>query len=346
LLENVWYYDEKNRIYPKRFDAIKSKRRCHWYYHDDYFRKHDWSKEPQETLSELYRLRAEQIRKDYDYIVLCYSGGIDSTNMLETFYYNNIHIDEILTVGALNEDPERYSDFNKNGDLYHNVFSTLNSMNLTNTKITIMDYTKYYDNLDNFTAIKKYGTDYFKYFGSYASVHTLFWHDVDKFLNTKRRTAYLFGIEKPIFKYEGLDDQYKFFFLDDSFDSYANRYEFENGRRLSFYSDPNDLCIKIMSKQHHMIRNYADDAGVYGKELNDSFLDIIYNVKHPLEFVGKKTILKHVSDRDRFLMLRKNSDMFKFYKESMQKMIKDLPIDEKIRMRTKPYYLDTPCIIS
>lgn len=322
-----------------------SKKSCHWYYHDAYFRKHNWSLEPKESLSELYRLRAEQIRRDYDYIVLCYSGGIDSTNMLEVFYYNNIHVDEILTVGALNEDPEKYSDFNHNGDLYHNVFSTLNKMSMRNTKITVMDYTKYYDKMENFTAVKKYGTDYFKYFGSYASVHTLFWHDVDKFLDTKRHTAYLFGIEKPIFEYDVAGAEYIFHFLDDSFDSYANRYQFENGKRLSFYSDPHEICLKIMAKQHHLIKNYADDTGTYGKQLKRKFLDIIYDVQNPLLFQSKKSSLKHVSDRDRFLLLRKNSDMFKFYKESMQKMVKDLPIDEKIRMKTKPYHLEHQCIL-
>lgn len=344
MLENVWYYDEDECVYSTRFDAIMSKKPCHWYYHDAFLRAQDWTKEPKESLKELYRLRAEQIRRDYDYIVLCYSGGIDSTHMLEIFYYNNIHIDEILVVGALNEDPEKGSDFNHNGDLYHNVFSTLNQMSLPNTKLNLMDYTKFYSNINNFTAVKKYGTDYFKYFGSYASVHTLFWHDMDKFLDTGKHTAYLFGIEKPIFEYKELGSDYRFYFQDDSFDSYANRYEFENGRRVSFYSDPHELCVKIMAKQHHSIRKFADETGTYGRDLKRKFLDIIYDVKHPLLFESKKSSLKHVSDRDRFLFQRKNSDMFKFYKESMQKMMKDLPIDEKIRMRTKPYFLDNKCI--
>lgn len=346
MLENVWYYDENNNIYPTRYEALKKGRPCNWYYHDDFFRSKDWSKEPRESLKELYRLRAEQIRKDYEYIVLCYSGGIDSTHMLEVFYYNNIHVDEILTVGALNEDPEKYSDFNHNGDLYYNVFPTLNKLNLRNTKITVMDYTKYYNDLNNFTAITKYGTDYYKYFGSYASVHALFWHDVDRFLNTKKHTAYLFGIEKPMFEYRNALDRYMFHFLDDSFDSYANRYVFENGNRLSFYSDPHENCFKIMCKQHHLIKNFADTQKVYDTELKKCYLDIIYDVKNPLTFQSKKSSMKHVSDRDRFLRLKRNSDMFEFYSEAMKKMTQYIPINDKKRTSTKPYYLEQSCIIS
>ena len=54
-------------------------------FNDDLFSTYDWSKEPEEDIYELYRRRAYQLRKDYDYIVLLYSGGIESQVMLETF---------------------------------------------------------------------------------------------------------------------------------------------------------------------------------------------------------------------------------------------------------------------
>jgi hypothetical protein len=44
-------------------------------------------------LAELYRQRAQQLRDKYDYLVLYYSGGADSTNILDTFINNNIKLD-------------------------------------------------------------------------------------------------------------------------------------------------------------------------------------------------------------------------------------------------------------
>jgi hypothetical protein len=47
------------------------------------------------NLLDLYKERAQQLRDSYDYLILAYSGGSDSDNMLKTFLYNNIKIDEI-----------------------------------------------------------------------------------------------------------------------------------------------------------------------------------------------------------------------------------------------------------
>ena len=63
-----------------------------WHFNDEEFSAHDWKQEPQESLVELYRRRAQQIRDRYDYLVLFYSGGADSTNILQTFINNDIKL--------------------------------------------------------------------------------------------------------------------------------------------------------------------------------------------------------------------------------------------------------------
>ena len=68
-------------------------------YNDYHFSKIDWSVEPKEDIYELFRQRAQQIREKYDYVVLVYSGGVDSHTVLETFLRNNIHINEICSFG-------------------------------------------------------------------------------------------------------------------------------------------------------------------------------------------------------------------------------------------------------
>ena len=57
----------------------------------------DWTAEPKSSLDELYKLRAWQIRDKYKYVVLAFSGGADSSNVLDTFIENNIPLDEIVT---------------------------------------------------------------------------------------------------------------------------------------------------------------------------------------------------------------------------------------------------------
>ena len=92
----IFYYDHYGNIFHNRYDAIIAPNPCYLYYYDKEFSQANWNVEPSKSLQELYRERAEWIRNNYEYVILAYSGGADSTNVLESFYYNNIHIDEIL----------------------------------------------------------------------------------------------------------------------------------------------------------------------------------------------------------------------------------------------------------
>lgn len=56
----------------------------------------DWSREPTENIDNLYTKRAKQIREKYNYVIVMFSGGADSGNVLDSFLNNNIRIDEIV----------------------------------------------------------------------------------------------------------------------------------------------------------------------------------------------------------------------------------------------------------
>jgi len=58
----------------------------------------DWTKEPKESFKELCRQRAEQIRDTYDYVIVYFSGGSDSTTVMNAFLDNGIKIDEVVTI--------------------------------------------------------------------------------------------------------------------------------------------------------------------------------------------------------------------------------------------------------
>jgi hypothetical protein len=76
----------------KRFNGHVS-----YHFNDDEYSSYDWSQPINESINELYRQRAHQIREKYDHVVLLYSGGYDSENILKTFVNNNIHIDCIVS---------------------------------------------------------------------------------------------------------------------------------------------------------------------------------------------------------------------------------------------------------
>jgi len=59
-------------------------------YYDNVFDSFDRKLLGTKNLDQLYRERALMLREEYDYLILCFSGGIDSYNILQVFLENNI----------------------------------------------------------------------------------------------------------------------------------------------------------------------------------------------------------------------------------------------------------------
>ena len=96
------FYMYNGKIFYTREDAfdnmIENKdynTKLNFYYNDHIFGKINWTLEPSIDISLLYKLRAQQIRDKYKYVILSFSGGSDSTQMLWSFVKNNIFVDEI-----------------------------------------------------------------------------------------------------------------------------------------------------------------------------------------------------------------------------------------------------------
>jgi len=68
-----------------------------WNFNRAVFDACDWQQEPAIDLWELYKARARQIRDSYDHVVIFYSGGSDSHNLLSAWIDAGLKIDEILT---------------------------------------------------------------------------------------------------------------------------------------------------------------------------------------------------------------------------------------------------------
>ena len=62
---------------------------------DEYLDEYDWTIEPDQTVEELQRQRAIQLREKYNTIVLCYGGGTDCHTLLQTFIKFKIPLDYI-----------------------------------------------------------------------------------------------------------------------------------------------------------------------------------------------------------------------------------------------------------
>ena len=88
------YFEHK---VPALLRATEIGQHPEWNFNKEAFDSVNWKQEPQESLWELYTKRAHQLREKYDYLILGYSGGSDSKNILDVFLQNGIKIDEIVS---------------------------------------------------------------------------------------------------------------------------------------------------------------------------------------------------------------------------------------------------------
>lgn len=309
-----------------------------FYYYDEIYDKIDWKKEPSGSLDSHYLAQAQRIRDNYDYVILCYSGGYDSTNILETFYYNNIKLDKIITVGALKQDSYSGVDENHNGELYYNVFPYINELGLSSIT-QVIDYTEYFNNLNQFS-ITEYANEWIDHTGGWFSPHHWFWRDVEKYIIPRefrdKKVALIFGKDKPYIFIE--NRKFGFKFKDIAVNSYGNISSTQNCDRINFYWDPKSP--EILIKQLHILlrafviskfdRGYENNMGhdlIGGKSTND----IIYNLKKPILYKSPKSQYKSISLRDSYLINKKNSDVYSMHNAGLQAVNKrvgtvDLPI--------------------
>jgi hypothetical protein len=357
----MYYYTDDGSRFDSKILAIKyakaKKQSVKFYYYDHIYKNLDWTQEPAQSLPGLYKEQALRIRDNYDYIILCYSGGYDSTNILETFYYNNIKLDKIISVGAFSKDSSFGVDENHNGEIYHNVYPYIKELGLESIFETY-DYTKLFDKLDNLS-ITEYGSEWFHKTGSWFSPHNWFWRDIHKFVIPKsivgKRVAIIFGKDKPnLFYSQECADRYNmergqlncFYFRDTPVNAYGNVYNTLEYDLINFYWDP--AFPQILLKQVNILANYyqnsiskissynrVSDSQIIG---NSTVSNLVYSLKKPILFKSPKSPSNILSLRDQYVKNSKDSDLYKFYFSGINNLAKVIDIDNELPPIKSIYY--------
>jgi hypothetical protein len=214
------------KFYNKTLALIESKKTGYkpiWIFNDDVYGKINWSIPIETPLEKLYARRAQQLRDTYDYIILSYSGGADSLNMLRVFLDNNIFIDEIMMCIP---EPDRKNL--KDGDTsIRNIMGEVEYVAIpyiksiqnildSKTKITIQDISKPLieilkkdDWIENFDpGVRCNPTPLSSQYLNVIDEHFL------KLSNTGKKICKLYGIDKPLVICNGTD--YHAYFQDAS----------------------------------------------------------------------------------------------------------------------------------
>lgn len=224
-------------------------------YHDSIWRNFDRSQLGKYSLDYLYKQRAEQLREKYEYLILYYSGGADSHNILETFLKNKIKLDEIcikwpkpLLEGKFYQ-PNQVDRTARNywSEWDYSIKPTLEKIKQTHPeiKISIKDYT---NNLDNLKFEKVF--DIVNHTRSGAMLYSSAISD-SQFL-IKKNIGHIFGVDKPLLA--NIKNKIYMFFSDLAL-SILQPSEIDNESTEAFYWSP-DFPILTFEMAYQVSQYY------------------------------------------------------------------------------------------
>lgn len=279
-IEDYGYYyylrDNMPVVFYNKFQGCMSAEQdhqfLHWNFNDEFFSKFDWSIEPSEPITTLYQQRAKELRSKYDYLVLHYSGGWDSGNILQSFLDANIEIDEIILRGAI---PDK---INKNDLSAKNCYAEVFLAGLPrakeakekwpNLRITIKDTKQLcVDTLANNA----------EWFYDVNTVHVgVFRNDLDilsevgcHLAENGKKVCHIIGIDKPRIYHNGTNYQWKF--LDGLIINHINPRLTDIDRPYYiefFYWAPTLAATKIMIKQAHIMKQYFKAHNLHPNDID------------------------------------------------------------------------------
>jgi hypothetical protein len=241
-------------------EGTKTNQFPQWDFNKSVFDNYQWSVEPTEGLLDLYKRRAQQIREQYDYIRLEFSGGSDSTTVAYSFINNGIHLDEVVfrypKAGEKNvcNDPFNYKPENTLSEFKYAAQPLLNwiSIHSPNTKITIHDYSE--------DMLKSGHDESWVYFTKdYFQPGHPFKHSIDAVDNHKRlldggkKVCVLWGVDKP--KICIKDKKWYLYFMDiQASSSNPNIGDYTNVENVYFFWQPD--MPELLAKQAHTIMKW------------------------------------------------------------------------------------------
>jgi len=277
------------KFYSK-LEAIEAMQRTgihlHWDFNEAAFNCYDWTIEPTEDLAELYRSRAQQLRDQYDYIVLFWSGGADSDTVLHSFLNNDIKIDEIVTYSNYQASGDK-TDF-MNSELF---FRTIPKAKLLNDRYPWMKFRV----LDTSNMTMDVFLDPKLKFDWIYNMNMIFspnaiardrigykvkeWADL---ITSGKKLCVLWGIDKPRLVHE--NNKFSLRFID----------IFDNGPKVSSMTGENEYIDelfywtpdlpKIAIKQAHMIKNYMNANLLTSPFISTKKSDLVFKVHNDTKY--------------------------------------------------------------
>jgi hypothetical protein len=255
--------------YQALLQATATNQNIKFWYHDELFDSVDRNLLGKISLNTLYKERAQQLRDTYDYLILYYSGGSDSHNILKTFVDNDIFLDEICVKWPKPLIDSKFYNPNNIDKSSSNIWSEWNycvepilkwlSVNRPKTKIRIKDYIENADKID----IDKLFIDNPNH-GFRAAIikDSQFSDSENEQLKLNKTVGSIYGIDKPLLLLD--NDKFYTFFTDSAGISASVNIQNPYGTEFFYWSSSMPI---LALEQAYQLSNYYKAFPEYQKFL-------------------------------------------------------------------------------
>jgi hypothetical protein len=337
------FYQVGSQLFLNKVMAILEAERTNQFpyfiFHDEEYSQFNWIIEPTETLDQLYAERAWELRNQYDYLVLHFSGGSDSTNILETFIKNKIPLDELLLRGpwkSAQKEINNMSPGNMHAEIWFNSWPLaqhIKEVYYPNIKITTRDTTDYtinfFQNNSNWWENLNLSTFY---------PGSVWRADIDlvetTYLNLSesgKRVGHIIGIEKPTMYHQ--DGKYHVRFLDKYINWYLNPRI--SSTQVPCFLEPfywSASSAKMIIKQAHALKNHINSNGLGPEFLqrrdrlgHEMLAKILYNRTLPLLWTAEKNERSVGQSMDQYFYRDRESVHVRNYMAGIEQLNQIIP---------------------
>jgi hypothetical protein len=285
-MNNFWnlYWNVDGKKFHNKRDALiyASKNgieidKINLHYFHEVWKNFDRSLLGKIKLDDLYKDRAQQLRDTYDYLILYYSGGADSHNILMTFINNHIHLDEICVKWPKNLTDNKFYTPNILDRSARNYWSEWDfaikpsldwvSKYYPKIKISIKDYVENPGKIKIEPLFEK--MNFLRPGGMLLNSIT---SDSEKNLRLQK-IAHIYGIDKPLIAFK--DNKFYMIFIDVALDQAVHSNIDPRGTEC-FYWTPN-MPILAFEQAYQMVsffkKNYIF-LHIFNYFLNILYFDI------------------------------------------------------------------------
>lgn len=239
----------------------------------------------------LYKERAMQLRDKYNYLILNYSAGADSHNILETFTKNQIRLDAVQIKWPVSYSSTRLAVYNTSP---YNLLSEWELTILPSIRYIRKNFPDIKILIEDWSGTNEINLSDLEKFNQLLSLGDLFRFSTASAFEKKENTGIIWGIDKPLICQS--DNKYGFFFRD-TITSVGQSLFNENNEYFYWAIDFPELAVaqaRVLVK--HIIENKKDHL-IFRKEttnqkdkiehLRKLSIDILYSNKRNIFQVEK-----------------------------------------------------------